>query len=245
VQDRPVSSFLKTAHPAGMTDPRGAGAVAVRHRLTLLLGTLQELVLPVPCTGCGSIGPPICQDCRLALAPVPSLRHVGVQGLPVWSGLAYEGVARSVLLAFKNEGRTEHAPPLAAALRAALETALPALGTGPVSLVPMPATIRSSRDRGYDPVRVVLRRASLPSARLIRLQRRAADQRALGREDRLRNVEGTMAARVAEGVRVLLVDDVVTTGATLSEAARAVRVNGGTVLGAITVASTFRRSGSR
>jgi predicted amidophosphoribosyltransferase len=225
-----------------MTDPRGAGATAARGRLALLAAALQEFVLPVPCTGCGSIGPPICPDCRLTVTPVPSLRHVGDQGLPVWSGLDYEGVARNVLLAFKNEGRTEHAPLLATALRAALDAALPALGAAPVSLVPMPATIRSSRDRGYDPVRVVLRRASLPSVRLLRLQRRAADQRALGREDRLRNVEGTMAARGADGHRVLLVDDVVTTGATLTEAARAVRANGGTVLGAITVASTARRS---
>ncbi len=228
-----------------MTDARRAAAAGPRARLDLLLGALQEIVLPLPCTGCGSIGPSICPDCRRALAPAPSLRHVGDRGLPVWSGLDYEGVARSVLLAFKNEGRTEHAPPLAVALRAALDAALPVLGTAPVSLVPMPATVRSSRDRGYDPVRVVLRRASLPSVRLLRLQRRAADQRSLGREDRLRNVEGTVAARGADGRRVLLVDDVVTTGATLTEAARAVRVAGGIVLGAITVASTSRRSGAR
>lgn len=227
-----------------MSDQRASGA-AGRPRLTGVLTALQELVLPVPCTGCGAIGPPICRECRLALAPAVSLRHVGVPGLPVWSGLAYEGVARSVLLAFKNEGRTEHAPPLAAALRAALDAGAPALGTDPVSLVPMPATIRSARDRGYDPVRVVLRRARLPSVRLLRLQRRAADQRVLGREERLRNAAGTMASRAAPGLRVLLVDDVVTTGATLTEAARAMRAAGAVVLGAITVASTARRAGHR
>jgi predicted amidophosphoribosyltransferase len=229
-----------------MTDAgAGTNAAASRARLGALLGVLQELVLPVPCTGCGSIGPPLCADCSLALSPVPSLRHVGPMGLPVWSGLAYDGVARSVLLAFKNEGRTEHGPPLASALRGALHLALPALGSEPVSLVPMPATIRSSRDRGYDPVRVVLRRASLPALRLLRLQRRAGDQRALGREERLRNVAGSMRSRPADGRRVLLVDDVVTTGATLTEAARAVGEAGGTVLGAITVASTSRRSDAR
>ena len=227
-----------------MTETPVVRSPVLQGRLAFLLGALQEIVLPVPCTGCGSIGPPICPDCRLALAPAPSLRHVGAHGLSVWSGLDYEGVARNVLLAFKNEGRTEHAPVLAAALRAALDAALPALRTAPapVSLVPMPASIRSSRDRGYDPVRVVLRRARLPSVRLLRSQRRAADQRALGREDRLRNVEGTMVSGPADGRRVLLVDVVVTTGATLTEAARAVRATGGTVLGAITVASTSRRS---
>ncbi|HEV7622981.1 MAG TPA: phosphoribosyltransferase family protein [Amnibacterium sp.] len=225
-----------------MTAARPPIAAALRGRVAAALGALQELVLPVPCTGCGSVGPPICRDCGAALAPVPALRRVGDPPLPVWSGLAYEGVARSVLLAFKNEGRTEHGAPLAIALRAALDAALPALGAEPVALVPMPATIRSSRDRGYDPVRVVLRRASLPPLRLLRLERRAADQRVLGRDDRLRNVAGSMRSRHADGMRVVLVDDVVTTGATLTEAACAVRAAGGTVLGAITVASTSRRS---
>ncbi|MCU1472071.1 ComF family protein, partial [Amnibacterium sp.] len=200
-----------------MTEVASTGTVAAaRGRVAALLGMLQEVVLPVPCTGCGSVGPPICAACRLALLPVPSLRRIGTRALPVWSGLAYEGVARSVLLAFKNEGRTEHGPHLAAALRAAIEAASPVLGAEPVTLVPMPATIRSTRDRGYDPVRVVLRRASLPSLRLLRLERRAADQRALGREDRLRNVAGSMRSGAADGRRVLLVDDVVTTGATLT-----------------------------
>ncbi|MGN6744097.1 MAG: ComF family protein [Amnibacterium sp.] len=205
---------------------------------------LQALVLPVPCSGCGAIGPALCTGCRAALHPRPALRHVGVPPLPAWSGLPYEGVTRAVLLAFKNEGRTEHAPPLAVALRAALVAALamaPATAQPGIELVPMPATVRSSRDRGYDPVRVVLRRARLPARRLLRLDRRPADQRALGRVERQRNVAGSMRSRPAVGLRVLLVDDVVTTGATLAEAARAVRAAGGTVLGAITVASTPER----
>lgn len=220
-------------------------APALRTRLAAVLAGLQELVLPVPCTGCGTVGPALCPDCRLRLRPRPLERRIGGSALPVWSGLAYDGVARAVILAFKNEGRTEHGPPLAAALVAALAAAAPVLGQDGVELVPMPATIRSSRDRGYDPVRIVLRRAGLPSRRLLRLERRSADQRSLGRAERQRNAAGSMRSLPADGLRVVLVDDVVTTGATLAEAARAMRSAGGAVLGAITVASTpERRAGA-
>jgi predicted amidophosphoribosyltransferase len=107
----------------------------------------------------------------------------------------------------------------------------------------MPPTRRSSVERGYDPVRLLLRRARLPAARLLALTRRGADQARLGREAREANAAGSMRAlRTAGGCRILLVDDVVTTGATLAEAARAVTEAGGLVLGAATVASTPRLS---
>lgn len=215
----------------------------VRAAATAVLGALQQLVLPVPCTGCGTIGPALCPACRAVLVPAPVVRALGPPTLRVWSGLAYDGVARSVLLAFKNEGRTELAPPLAVALLSAVDAAVTALGdAGLPDLVPMPRTVRSSRDRGYEPVRVVLRRAGLPSVRLLRLVRNGADQTALGRSERRRNAEGSMRS-LPPGTRpVLLVDDVVTTGATLLEAARAVREAGGEVLGAVTVASTPERA---
>ena len=72
--------------------------------------------------------------------------------------------------------------------------------------------------------------------------RRPRDQVRLGREDRFANVADGMAVRIPlAGRRVLLVDDVVTTGATLTEAARAVHAADGRVLGAATVASTRLR----
>ncbi len=196
---------------------------------------LQQLVLPDDCCGCGVVGPSLCTACRRALAPDPVVRSVG--GMRVVSGLAYEGVAQRVVVAVKNEGRTGCAGPLAAALRAAVDAA--SLQQQGLLLVPMPSTRRSAVERGYDPVRLLLRRARLPHRDVLRLVRRQDDQVRLDRTARFANVASGMAAvRPLDGARVLLVDDVVTTGATLGEAARAVRAGGGTVVGAATAAAT-------
>jgi predicted amidophosphoribosyltransferase len=155
------------------------------------------------------------------------------------SALAYAGVVQPVIVAFKNEGRTNLAAPLAAALREAVAAAVAEVEGDDLLLVPMARTRRSAVERGYDPVRLLLRRAGLPHIDALRLVRRPEDQLRLGREERFANLDGVSAARVPlAGRRVLLVDDVVTTGATIAEATRSVHAAGGHVLGAATVAST-------
>jgi ComF family protein len=198
---------------------------------------LQELVLPVDCAGCGAAGPALCGDCRARIRPEPTVRDVS--GVPVVSALAYAGVVQPVIVAFKNEGRTNLAAPLAAALREAVAAAVAEVEGDDLLLVPMARTRRSAVERGYDPVRLLLRRAGLPHIDALRLVRRPEDQLRLGREERFANLDGVSAARVPlAGRRVLLVDDVVTTGATIAEATRSVHAAGGHVLGAATVAST-------
>ncbi|MGT2425197.1 ComF family protein [Amnibacterium kyonggiense] len=206
-------------------------------RIARVAGFLQELVLPVDCAGCGTAGPALCPECRWRLRPDPSVRRI--DGLPVVSALPYAGVVQPVVVAFKNEGRTGLAPPLAAALRAAVSAAVGTVDGDGLLLVPMARTRRSAVERGYDPVRLLLRRAGLPRTDALRLVRRPRDQLRLGREERFANLRDGMAARVPlAGRRVLLVDDVVTTGATLTEAARCARAAGAEVVGAATVAST-------
>ena len=90
-------------------------------------------------------------------------------------------------------------------------------------------------------VELVARRAGLRTERLLTVARVAADQRGLDREARRRNVANSLRAHHAAGLRIVVIDDVVTTGATLEEAARALRASGAEVIGAATIAATARR----
>lgn len=124
---------------------------------------------------------------------------------------------------------------------------------GGVVLVPVPSSPRAVRARGFDHSRVLARTAArLVSARAspgsgvgvalpLRRVRVVADQSGLGRAQRLVNQRGTMRARAPSGCRTaIVVDDVCTTGASLSEAARALNEAGWTVLGAAVVAHPSR-----
>ncbi|MGW6983947.1 ComF family protein [Streptomyces sp. NPDC054932] len=230
---------------------------------------LAGLVLPVDCAGCGAVRVLVCAGCRDALGgagagPVGPSPRPG--GLPVvWAAAVYEGAVRSLLLAHKERG----ALPLAGVLGAALAQAVlaggrrEAGGAGEVALVPVPSARRQVRARGHDPARRIalaaagrLRRAGVPArvAPVLGLRRAVADQAGLGARQRRENLTGALAVRrggrrLTDGARIVLVDDLITTGATLAEAARAVRAGGlaggpGAVLRAAVVAAqadSFRR----
>ena len=195
--------------------------------------------LPETCASCGEPGDALCRACDARLTPEPSRIVVG-DGLVVWAGLPFEGAAASVLRAVKRDARPRLArrltPALAAALRAIAEE--DAGAPGRLVVVPVPASAASLRVRGFRVVDLVARRAGVRPRRLLTVRRAGADQRGLGRAERLENVRGGMLARSAGGRRVVIVDDVVTTGATLLEAARALRAGGAVVVGAATIAAT-------
>ncbi|MBD7995372.1 ComF family protein [Arthrobacter sp. Sa2CUA1] len=183
--------------------------------------------------------------------------------LPVTaSGYYRSGLAR-VLLACKNHGHTGLAAVLAPALARALH-AVPGSGSGPLVLVPVPGSARAWRRRGYDPLRLILRTVDhgglLPRGmrieyllgyrRLPLAARWAArgpgGQKGLGARARRTNVHGSMSAGgpgSLQGVSVLVADDVLTTGATIAEAVRALRAAGADVTCAVVIAAA--RSPSR
>ncbi|TFB53911.1 ComF family protein [Cryobacterium tagatosivorans] len=200
------------------------------------------VLLPIECSGCGAPDRALCAACRAALRPAvhQSLRG----GLPVWSGLDYSGVARRVLGAYKDGGRTDAALALAGPLRLAVAAALADLGAddqGGVHLVTIPSSRRAWRARGFHPVELLLARAGLAGAPMLRQVGDPLDQVGLGREARTRNRHGSLAARrPLPGFRCVVVDDILTTGATILEARRAVLEAGGEVLGLATLAETRR-----
>ena len=215
----------------------------VRQAVRAAVLDAWAVLLPAECSGCGRPDRALCAACTAALRaePRPSTRGE----LTVWSAVDYSDVTGRVLVGFKDGGRTDAAPALAAALRqavgAALAAADPAQTSGGVVLVTVPSSRRAWRARGFHPVDLLLGRAGLRGSALLRPCAGVADQVGLGRQQRLDNRSGTLAAtRPLDGSRIVLVDDIVTTGATLLEARRALRQAGGEVIGAATVAETRR-----
>ncbi|MFE8946184.1 ComF family protein [Streptomyces sp. NPDC007856] len=201
---------------------------------------LTDLVLPTDCAGCGAPRAVLCPRCRAALCgraprrvrPVPE-----PAGLPVVHAVApYAEEVRTLLLAHKERGALALAGALGAALARAVRAGLDA-GFGPVLLVPVPSARWAVRARGHDPVRRMalaaagaLRRTGTPArvAAVLRQRRPVADQAGLDARRRLANLTGALevtagGGRLLGAGRVVLVDDLITTGASLAEAARAVR----------------------
>jgi ComF family protein len=205
-----------------------------------LLADAFAYVFPVACAGCGAEGRALCRDCAPSLAV--RLRTEPHAFAPVTAALDYEGVARAVLLALKEQGRSGLATPLAEPFAAAVTAALAATPDAVVAAVPSSRAAR--RRRGFEPVRLLASRAGIRLTPLFRPARPHAVQNGLGVAERARNLDGVFAlARPVGGIRVLLVDDVVTTGATLAGAAGVLRAGGAEVVGAAVLAATPRRDG--
>ena len=188
--------------------------------------------------------------------------------LPVLAAGRYAGGLARVLLAYKNHGRTDLGAVLRPLLAGVLHHAAADAGRRGLVLVPVPGTGRALRRRGYSPLGMLLRalrtRGLLPAhttleplvrqartgpAQMLRSREPAGavprspggSQKRLGRKGRRTNVYGTMTAGRAgslTGVRALVVDDVLTTGATIAEATRALRAAGARVEAAVVIAAT-------
>ncbi len=213
-------------------------------------GMLLDLALPASCAGCGLEGPPLCRTCRPGAevrVPLPPGVPLGLSAGPPdplvqleWCA-PYAGVMRSALHALKYAGERRLAVPLGAALAARWRQA-GALGD---VLVPVPVHVTRRRERGYDQAELLAQAAAasldLPMIPALARVRATTPQYRLDRRRRAVNVADAFGVRAGYGAAVaghavVLVDDVVTTGATLAASAEALLRAGAVAVAAMTVA---------
>ena len=168
----------------------------------------------------------ICRRCRRTHHDVSRSRAIG----------AYEGALRSIVHAFKYEGRRSLARPLAALMRARGADVF----DGAAAVVPVPLHASRRRASGFNQADDLARRLGLPVVRALRRTRATATQADLPAARRHANVRGAFAptgeALAVQGRIIVLIDDVSTTGATLESCARSLKACGADEVRAMTVA---------
>jgi ComF family protein len=217
-----------------------------------LLGTVADraldMALPAQCAGCRREGSALCYECLPAL----DVRLEAEPGVPIglpadipppllqleWCA-PFTGVTRRALHALKYDGERRLAPLMGAAIARRWAR----VGAAGDALVPVPASPDRVRERGYDQAALLAAEAArplgLPMIRALERTRATTAQFDLDRAGRAANLGG--AFRVADGLAVtdrwiILVDDVVTTGATLAACAAALLEAGAAAVSAVAVA---------
>jgi predicted amidophosphoribosyltransferase len=206
-----------------------------------------DLVLPLECGGCGAPSTRWCDACAQQLAVKADEPHLLTPrvdpGVPVLSLGRYAGARREAIVAVKEHGRADLIAPLAVALSAGLTNLLTwgVLGT-PLTVVPAPTRRSAARRRGGDPVARMARAATadLPGVHVtqaLRMRAMVRDSVGLSGADRQRNIAGRVKIIKPVSGGVLVVDDIVTTGATASESVRILGIAGAQVTGVLAIAN--------
>lgn len=232
-------------------------------RIRRAVDVTAELLLGAACPGCQAPGFGLCTECRIRLAAPEPQRAVPSPcpaGFPTtYSGGPYDDLLHAVIPAHKERQAWLLTAPLADRLTVAIQELIINADADrtPIVLVPVPSTAAAVRRRGRDATAAIAAAAArrlrrvldqrVAMIRLLRPVRRLADQSELTEAERRHNLAGAYGVRAARvgllppaGV-VILVDDLVTTGSSLSEARRAVGAARVPVLGAAVVAATQRR----
>jgi predicted amidophosphoribosyltransferase len=195
---------------------------------------VTDVVFPASCAGCGRSGAVVCDECAEGIVAAPALATpAGVDGL--WVGFGYEGVVREVVARVKYR----NARAAVAWLAAAMVRALPP-GRGHDVVTWAPTTRDHRRSRGFDHAELLARGVAAHLRVPVRPLLARAPGGAQTGQDRAARQHGPRftARRDLTGRQVLLVDDVVTTGATLTAAAAALRRAGAHTVDGLAAART-------
>jgi predicted amidophosphoribosyltransferase len=213
---------------------------------------LAELVFPSRCIGCSQLGISICSICRKSWHTHIYHRSIKVMGIqyPVISSIEYSPIASHVILRAKEANQVAADQLLVKAISHSLRYFLKNYGSG--DLVAIPSRSSATRKRGRDFMQEITQSVaiieSLKSREILQHQRAVRDQSKLNSRQRNLNIAGAFSAtgklakldklaKMAISGNIgplIIVDDLVTTGATLAEAIRALRAAGFSVIGAVT-----------
>jgi ComF family protein len=207
-----------------------------------------ELVFPAECLGCGCEGEIICREC---LAKIPreegcSLEREGRLDAIVAATRYDNRLVKEAIQLLKYHYVRGIAEPLGEVLRWALrrlDREIVDFDKERAVLVPVPISKRRQRLRGYNQAAllcgVVSKETGIPYLELLEKRVETKSQALLNKKERLANLRGVFACKDKEGVeglQVVIVDDVTTTGSTLLECARVIEKAGAEKVFAITVA---------
>jgi predicted amidophosphoribosyltransferase len=205
--------------------------------------SLNELLFPSRCLSCNALGISLCSRCRRGWNPhlyKTVLSRNSQNPLPVVSSVLYSPIAQKILLGAK-ENQLKAADELVSnAITHSLQELLKHEWVD--CLIPIPSRKSATRFRGREFVAEMVKPVSdamgIPISSPLIHGRRVRDQSGLDFHQRRNNLEGAFVVEKVDGLygNAVLVDDLVTTGATLIEAARALRYAGIQVIGAVTAA---------
>jgi predicted amidophosphoribosyltransferase len=211
---------------------------------------MLDLILPLECGGCGAPATRWCETCSAAMQVATDEPHLASPrldpGVPVFTLGRYAGSRRQAIVALKEHGRTDLVAPLAYALATGVHHLLQwGLLDVPLTIVPAPTRRQAARRRGGDPVARVATAAvrdhqDIAVTGALRMRALVRDSVGLGTAARERNIAGHvfMTTRHLPRERdVLVVDDIVTTGATARESVRVLQTAGARVAGVLTLAA--------
>jgi predicted amidophosphoribosyltransferase len=201
------------------------------------LRSIQDLIFPSRCIGCSALGLDICSQCRRYWHPhiYRSWSHKAPH-FPIYSAISYSPIAGKIILSAKENGLLAADKLIVSALHHALRYCISE--KGPATLVPIPSRKSVARLRGRqfisDLSQQLTVETGLPINENLSHTRSVRDQSSLDAKSRFTNIDGALTSHKFFSGKAILVDDLITTGATLNEAARALRVQGIEVAAAVT-----------